>query len=482
MLVAVVGGGISGLAAAYALTGSGRDIEVVVLEGSPRIGGKLLVGEVAGLAVDLGAEAMLNRRPEAVALARATGLGDDLTKPEPIGSSIWTRGGLLPLPRTVMGVPADLPGLAGSGVLSRAGVLRVRAEAFLPGAALSESRADEVSVGDFLARRLGSELVDRIVEPLLGGVYAGHARRLSLAAAAPQVLQLAAAGGSLVRAAQRSTHGAGTAGAAGTPVFAGLRGGVGRLPAAVASRSGARVKTSATVRLLSRPSATRWRLVVGSTHDVELLEVDAVVLATPAAPASRLLDTVAPAAARELRRIEYAGMAVITLAYPSGAPGLPLTSSGFLVPPVDGRDLKASTFSSAKWAWLREAGEGATGKDGGGVTVVRASVGRHGQEHLLQREDTELVELAAGDLAEAAGLGGRLVDAQVTRWGGALPQYAVGHRARVQRIRASVAEVEGLEVCGAAYDGVGVAACVADGTAAAGRLLEQLARRETMDP
>ncbi|MBA2549891.1 MAG: protoporphyrinogen oxidase [Nocardioidaceae bacterium] len=472
--VAVVGGGITGLAAAHALTTSASDVEVVVLEGSPRIGGKLLVGEVAGLPVDLGAEVMLNRRPEAVALARVAGLGDDLTHPEPIGSSIWTRGALLAMPRTVMGVPADLPGLAGSGVLSRTGVLRVRAEPFLPGSALSEAQADDLSVGDFLARRLGSELVDRIVEPLLGGVYAGHARRLSLAAAAPQVQQLAVAGRSLVRAAQRVSAQPVTTS---SPVFAGLRGGVGRLPAAVASASGAQVETSATVRLLTRASATRWRLVVGSTHDARLLEVDAVVLATPAAPASRLLDIVAPAAARELRRIEYAGMAVITLAYPAGALGPPLTSSGFLVPPVEGRDVKASTFSSAKWAWLREAGERE-----GGITVVRASVGRHGQEHLVQREDTELVELAAGDLAEAAGLRGPLIDAQVTRWGGALPQYSVGHRSRVQRIRAAVTEVEGLEVCGAAYDGVGIAACVADGTAAAHRLLEQLGRRGTMKP
>ncbi|MDQ3627274.1 MAG: protoporphyrinogen oxidase [Actinomycetota bacterium] len=472
MRIAVIGGGITGLAAAHALTTSGRGVEVVVLEGSARIGGKLLVGELAGLPVDLGAEAMLNGRPEAVALARASGLGDDLTHPEPIGSAIWTRGALRPLPRTVMGVPADLPGLAGSGVLTRAGVLRVRAEPFLPGMVRSEQAADDVSVGDFVARRLGSELVDRILEPLLGGVYAGHARRLSLAAAAPQVMQLAVAGRSLVRAAQRSSTGPGTAQAARTPVFAGLRGGVGRLPAAVASASGARVETSATVRRLTRTSATRWRLIVGSTHDVELIDVDAVVLATPAPPASRLLDTVAPAAARELRRIEYAGTAVITLAYPAGAPGLPLTGTGFLVPPVDGRGVKASTFSSAKWAWLRKAGERE-----GGVAVVRASVGRHGQEHLLQREDAELVELAAGDLAEAAGLRGHLVDAQVTRWGGALPQYAVGHRARVRRIRAAVAEVDGLEVCGAAYDGVGVAACVADATAAAGRLLEQLGRR-----
>jgi len=469
--VAVVGGGISGLAAAYALTASGRDVEVVVLEGSSRLGGKLLVGEVAGLPVDLGAEAILNRRPEAVALARAAGLGDDLLHPEPIGSAIWTRGALRPLPRTVMGVPADLPGLAGSGVLSRAGLLRVRAEPFLPGSALSQSQADAVSVGDFLARRLGSELVDRVLEPLLGGVYAGHARRLSLAAAAPQVTRLATAGRSLVRAAQRSRSGSVNA-ATSTPVFAGLRHGVGRLPGAVASASGATIRTSATVRRLSRSSSTRWRLVVGSTRSSEMMDVDAVVLATPAAPASRLLDTVAPAAARELRRIEYAGMAVVTLTYPAGASGLPLTSSGFLVPPVDGRDVKASTFSSAKWAWLREAGDRA-----GGVTVVRASVGRHGQEHLLQRDDTELVELAAGDLAEAAGLRGRLVDARVTRWGGSLPQYAVGHRARVRRIRAAVAEVDGLEVCGAAYDGVGIAACVADGTSAADRVLAQLGRR-----
>jgi oxygen-dependent protoporphyrinogen oxidase len=214
-----------------------------------------------------------------------------------------------------------------------------------------------------------------------------------------------------------------------------------------------------------------WDLVVGSTTDRDRVHADAVVLATPAPAAARLLAEVSPHAATQLRRIEYAGMAVVTLAYPSAVVGDRLTGSGFLVPPVDGRAVKAATFSANKWQWLGDLCE----RDS--VTMLRASIGRHGAEPVLQRDDGELVEMAAGDLEEAVGLRGPLVDAQVTRWGGALPQYAVGHVGRVERIRTAVDAVDRLEVCGAAYDGIGIAACVADGQGAATRIVADLRRR-----
>jgi oxygen-dependent protoporphyrinogen oxidase len=469
--VVVVGGGITGLAAAHALGEAlPADVEVLVLEGSPAVGGKLRLGEVAGLVVDLGAEAMLNRRPEAVDLARRVGLGDDLVHPEPVGSAIWTRDAVRPMPRTVMGVPGDLDGLARSGILSRAGLARARMEPWLPGAVLDPEETDDVSVGVLVTRRFGAEVADRLVEPLLGGVYAGHARELSLAAAAPQVARLAEQDRSLTWAAQASlARSGGTAQAAQEPVFAGLRGGVGRLPQAVADTARATVRTGVTVRELHR-HAGGWRLVAGSTHDAEEILADAVVLATPAAPTARLLESVAPEAAAPLRRIEYASMAVVSLAYPVSAATRRLTGSGLLVPPVDDRMIKAATFSTNKWGWLAQQAADAS------VVVLRASIGRHRQEHLLQRDDSELVWAAAGDLEEATGLRGQLADAHVMRWGGGLPQYTVGHVGRVRRIRSAVDAVEGLAVCGAAYDGVGIAACVADGRRAATRIVERWGR------
>jgi oxygen-dependent protoporphyrinogen oxidase len=238
------------------------------------------------------------------------------------------------------------------------------------------------------------------------------------------------------------------------PVFAGVVGGVGRLPAAVAETSGVQVRTSAMVRDLARRSGGGWNLVVGSAHDPEVAQADAVVVAAPARPASRLLSDVAPAAALELARIEYASVAIVTMAFT--ARDFPeVTGSGFLVPPVDKHRIKAATFSFAKWDWVRRAG---ADRD---LLVMRCSLGRHRDEHQLQAEDAELVELALEDLSAAIGLSVRPVDTHVQRWGGGLPQYAVGHLERVARIRADVARVPGLAVCGAAYDGLGIPAFIA---------------------
>ena len=204
-----------------------------------------------------------------------------------------------------------------------------------------------------------------------------------------------------------------------------------------------------------------FAVVAGPTTAPERIEADAVVLATPAAPTARLLADVVPAAAAELAEIEYASVVVVTLAFRTDdVRGLD-DSSGFLVPPVDGRAIKASTFSFAKWGWVREAGAGH------GLVHLRTSLGRHGEEATLQRTDEELVAASLADLAEAAGIGAAPVATHVQRWGGGLPQYAVGHLDRVARIRAAVAGVPGLALCGAAYDGVGIPAVIASARAAA---------------
>ncbi len=429
----VVGGGLAGLVAASDLVEAGR--RVTVLEASPRVGGKLLLGEVAGVEVDLGAESMLARRPEGVEVARRLGL--DVTHPATASASVWTRGALRPLPRSVMGVPGDLDEVAASGVLSGAGLARLRDEQ--PGAHVPDG--EDVPVGELVAERLGDEVVDRLVEPLLGGVYAGHARNLSARATVPQLV--AWSGGSLVAAASTAL-----AEASGSPVFAGIVGGIGRLPLALASLLD--VRTGATVRELRRTPGG-FELRVGPTTAAEVVGAAEGGGAPPAAPAARLLAEVAPTAAAELAAVEYASVAIVTLAFrESDLPAL--IGSGFLVPPVDGRTIKASTFSFNKWDWVRAAG--------GDLRLLRTSVGRHREESVLQVPDEELVEVSLRDLGDAIGLTARPVDAHVQRWGGGLPQYAVGHLDRVARIRAAVARVPGLAVCGAAYDGVGIPAVI----------------------
>jgi protoporphyrinogen/coproporphyrinogen III oxidase len=477
-VVAIVGAGISGLAAAFFLRD--RGVAVTVLEGSPRLGGKLAVSEVGGVAVDEGAEALLARRPEGTDLIGAVGLAEGLEQPGTASAGIWTRGRLHPLPkRQFMGVPADVDELQRSGILSGAGLARARDDLRLP----ATPREGDVPVAGYVGARFGRELVDRLVDPLLGGVYAGRSDQLSfeatlggLAEASRQHRSLAEAAASLLPAPGEP----GRPPAPARPVFTTLAGGLGTLPPAVAARSGATVRTGAMVRELARTmgadtgnaDAERWRLTVGPTREPEWLDADAVVLALPARPAGRLLAAVpgAAAAASALGEIDYASMAVVTLAYPAGAFPQRPQGSGYLVPAVDGQAVKAVTFSTVKWPHLRSADAG--------LEIVRCSVGRIGEEALLQRDDTELARIAAADLSAATGVRGEPADVRVSRWGGALPQYAVGHTGRVERIRASVAAQPGLAVCGAAYDGVGIPACIASARLAADQVLAYLGSRD----
>ncbi|GAA0410240.1 protoporphyrinogen oxidase [Streptomyces luteireticuli] len=451
--VAVIGGGISGLTAALRLLEGGA--RVTVLEATDRLGGKLLAGEVAGVPVDLGAESMLARRPEAVDLARAVGLGERLQPPATATAGVWTRGGLRPLPKgQMMGVPGDLDALAASGVLSPEGLAAVARDADLPPTEIG----DDVAVGAYVAERLGHEVVDRLVEPLLGGVYAGDSYRTSMRAAVPKLFEAARAHRSLTEAVRALSA---AAPAQGGPVFAGLAGGVGTLPGAVARAvraAGGEIRTGAPVAGLER-TADGWRLDLDGAYAT----ADAVVLATPAHDAARLLAPVARAAAGELAEIDYASMALVTLAFRrADVAGLP-AGSGFLVPPRDGRRIKASTFASNKWGWIAEADPE--------VFVLRTSLGRYGDETDLLRGDEELVRLSLTDLRDAVGLSATPLESRVTRWDRGLPQYPVGHLDRVARVRAAVAALPGLRVCGAAYDGVGIPSCVSGARRAAEELL-----------
>ncbi|AGP54444.1 protoporphyrinogen oxidase [Streptomyces rapamycinicus] len=484
--VVVIGGGIAGLAAAHRLLDGGA--RVTVLEASGRLGGKLCSGEIEGVPVDLGAESMLARRPEAVELARAVGLGDRLQPPATATASLWTRGGLRPMPKGhVMGVPGDLEPLAASGVISEEGLARIARDRELPPTPVGE----DVALGGYLAERLGREVVDRLVEPLLGGVYAGDVYRTSMRASVPTLFEVAQSGRPLTEGvrelAERSAR------RQDGPVFMGIDGGIGRLPLAVADAvraAGGEIRTGAPVRELRR-TADGWTVVVDGaggaggtggtggakgtdgTNGVDgadgppVVAADAVVLAVPAPAAARLLAAGAPAASAELATVDYASMALITMAFRRTDMVSLAEGSGFLVPPVDGRTIKAATFSSRKWGWLRDAGPD--------LFVLRTSIGRFDDEADLKRDDADLVRMSLGDLGEAVGLAAKPVASRVDRWDGGLPQYPVGHLDRVARIRAEVAKVPGLAVCGALYDGVGIPACVGSARKAADELLGALA-------
>ncbi|MDI5981354.1 protoporphyrinogen oxidase [Amycolatopsis magusensis] len=463
--IAVVGGGVSGLVSAYRLRRLlGADAELTVFESTGATGGKLRTGTLAGRPFDLGAEAFLARRPEAIALVRELGLDDELV--HPTGARATVRAGAqarqLP-PGTVMGVPASADAVA--GVLSPDGLAQVAAEASLPPVDLPSK---DVPLGGLLRSRFGDELVDRLVDPLLGGVYAGGADGLGLRATMPGLA------GALDRGATSLTEAAASlvpASPSSAPVFGTLRGGLGALVERLAAASGAEIRTGTTVRELHRRDGG-WRLVVGAAaaaHAPEesTVDFDAVLLAVPAPAARRLLAEVAPAASAAFAQVELASMAVIGLALPPGTE-LP-DASGVLVGASEQRDdgrpfaVKAFTFSARKWA--HHTGEGAP-------VLLRGSVGRFGEPGALHADDGELVRLVLDDLAELTGVRAEPVDTVVTRWGGGLPQYGPGHTGLVEAIGRAVAEVPGLDVAGATLHGVGIPACVATADAAATRLAE----------
>lgn len=439
--VAVVGGGIAGLTAAWLVAGEHPECDVTVYESSGRVGGKLRVADLAGHRVDVGAEAMLVRRPEGVALAGHLGL--DLVHPLTAAATIHAGGAAHRIPgSTVMGVPTSATAVA--HLLTPATVRRIAAE---PDQAPMPPRSSDIAVGAIVAERLGVEVVDRLVEPLLAGVYAGRPTQISLHAAIPALFRAVAGGGSLVAAARRTLPAVPATG----PVFGSFAGGLGRLPEELLRAGRFDVETSMVVRTLRR-TTTGFHLVGGPAPSPRRFDADVVILAVPPPAAARLLTDVAPQAAAELADIELASMAVISAAYlgvelPAG--------SGTLVAPSAGLTVKGVTITSQKW-----------GGTPTGLTLLRASIGRAGETRDLQRTDGELAQLVRTDLRTLFGLTADPIDTLVTRWGGGLPQYGVGHTERVVRIRTDVARVPGLAVCGAAYDGVGVPACIGSAHAA----------------
>ena len=461
--VVVVGGGISGLATAWRLSQTLPRRDVVVLEQRPRTGG-LLRRELLppgltvpqAMSVDTGAESLLARRPEALDLIAEIGLGPDLVHPRTSRAGVLSRGVVHPMPAgTLMGVPSSPGALA--GVLTANEVRRVAAEPTDP----RPVRADDVSVGAWVGERLGRAVVDRLVEPLLGGVYAGHADRLSLRSCIPALWPAAKEGTSLLQAAAAAVAaqpGHGTAAGAATPVFAGLRGGVARLAEALRERlvgEGVQVRTGACAQGLRRTEAG-WDVLLGPRLDDgravrEVLPAAAVVLAVPAPATSRLLADVAPPAARLLRGVTTASVAVVTVAVDAG-PLADIDLSGLLVPPVEGRLIKAVTLSSTKWDWVARRAPG--------LALVRMSVGRAGEEASLHRSDDDLAQAALDDLCQILDRDLVRRSTLVTRWGGSLPQYDVGHHAVAAEVLAEVGAIGGLACAGSTYLGVGVPACL----------------------
>jgi oxygen-dependent protoporphyrinogen oxidase len=454
----VVGGGFAGLVAARDAARAGASVTVVD-PGPP--GGKVRASAFDGAVLDEAADNFLARVPEGLDLCRDLGIDGDLVSPAVRRARVWSRGELRLLPEAqLLGVPTDLDELAASQILSPEGARRVRQDLTTP----LTAPAGDVTIGEVMRARLGDEALERLVDPLVGGINAGDTDQLSLAATVPQLDAAFRSGRpSLIQAcqAQRAAVTDPTA-----PVFYAPKAGRGALvDALVADLAGRGV---AFVRVavvdLERDRGT-WRL---TSSDGSVRAADGVVLALPAGAAADLVRPHAGRAATLLASIPYASVAMISLAVPRGGIDRELDASGFLIPRVEGRVATACSWTTTKWPHLA----------GDGTVWLRASAGRDGDERARALSDDALVEAVLADLRDTMALHGQPTDVRVTRWDRSLPQYRPGHLERIDTVDSELATAApGLVVAGAALRGLGVPACIRQGSEAACRVLAALDAR-----
>jgi oxygen-dependent protoporphyrinogen oxidase len=481
--VAVIGGGVSGLGTAYHLTDTARRSTVpadpgplvTVFEAEPRLGGKVATEVVAGLPVDTGPDAVMVRAPAASRLLEELGLDPLRREPAGTGAFVWARGRLRPLPMgSMFGVPDRLLPLLRSGLVGPIGFVRAGADLVLPRRECPEA---DPTIEQLLRPRFGRQVYEHLIEPMLGGVHAGRASRLSARSAVPEVSALIAGHRSLYLALRaRGSHSSGSrssgsrssgprptgprsSGAALVSLDGGLDRLIDALRVAIMHAPGARVLTGTAVTSVRRIGRCYTVLADGTAP----LEVDDVVIATPAWEAARLLGPLAPAAATQAAAIPYAGVATVTLAYPPSAIGRPLDGTGFLVPPSEHRLLVGCSWLTAKWPQLRS----------DRVAVLRCMVGRDGEEAWAELDDARLTAAVRAELAASMGVSGEPLEVHVRRMPRAMPQYTVGHGDRLAAIEAALAGLPGVWLTGAGYRGVGIAGCLGQAETAAAAVLSR---------
>jgi protoporphyrinogen/coproporphyrinogen III oxidase len=461
--VVVVGGGITGLACALELGDAG--IEVTVLDAADRLGGSIRTSEFGGLAIDEAADAFLARVPEGVALAQRVGLGDSLVSPANAGAYVWSRGALRRLPSGLaLGVPGEIWPVVRSGILSVGGMARAALEPVLPRSAVPPD-----ALGPLVESRFGREVLDRLVDPLIGGINAGEADRLSAEAVSPQVAAVAARSRSLLvglRADRRAHPPDPTA-----PVFFAPSGGMGVLVERVVAAL--REEDRKTTVELSTPvesieleaDGTIQVTTAMSAPNRHRIVADAAVLACPAWASGALLAEIAPGVAATLREIDHASVALVTLAFDDAAIGRVLDGTGLLVPKPEQRTVTAVSWGSTKWAhWKRP-----------GQVIIRASAGRDGDERALHLDDEALVAAVVADLRRLMAVRAGPTQVRVSRWPRSFPQYRPGHLGRIDAAeRELAARAPHLALAGAGYRGLGIPACIRQGQAAARMIATRL--------
>lgn len=478
--MAIVGGGIAGLAAAFALQEQARQaglsLGCTLIESSPAWGGKIVTHRVGDCVIEAGPDSFLSQKPWALELCAKLGISDRLINTNEFQKKtfVYSRGRLRELPEgLVVILPKKLGPFLRSGLLSWAGMVRMGLDLVLP----AKRDGGDESMAAFFTRRLGREAFERFIEPLMAGIYAGDAGQLSLRATFPRFLELEREHGSLIRGMLASRRQRGARGRAGAPVkaagpprtmFVTLRDGLGDLVHVLVDRlgqGGATLLSGQRVAALraspAQPGRWTYELALDSGACVA---TDAVVLTTPAYVSADLVRELSPGAAEGLRSIPYASTVTLSLIYDAAEAGPAVSGFGFVVPRSEGCDLLAATYTSLKWPHRTPPA----------LTAIRCYLGGIGREAILERSDAELVARVREELRTITGLSAEPLHTEVNRWERAMPQYTLGHLDRLASIQRSLAAYRGLYLAGAAYRGIGIPDCIRDGAEAAAAVIRDL--------
>jgi len=498
--IAIVGGGIAGLVAAYEIVKDGS-AEAVLYEASGRVGGKLLTTPFAGRMVDAGVDAFITRVPHATELCEELGLGDELVAPSTSGAFIWSDGTLKPLTKSqVLGVPLDIEELRASGFVSEAGIAAAeedlnRAEFAVgdskPTMGAADTTAAPNTVGALVRQRLGDEITEKLVFPLIGSINAGNCDLLDLQTTAPLLAEAAASNPSLIaglrnlRQQAQSKASADEASKGTASIFLAPKSGMGKIVQQLESRLGERIH-------LSCPAASVETLDIRFSDGRASENFDAVVLATPSWAAAELLPKSHSETAAMISDIDYASVVLVTLAFNlDHQTDIELSGSGFLVPASEDLTITACSWASSKWEHLRGDQQGdqrgdqtgsknanrdtasqstATGKKSSQTesqsNILRVSLGRHGDDAIASANDEHIIATVLADLEQTMGITARPQETRISRWHRSFPQYAPGHSERVTQAEAQLTSAS-IFLAGASYHGIGVPACIASGRNAA---------------
>lgn len=467
--IAVIGGGISGLAAAYRLTEISREknpgLDILLLEAGERLGGSIRTERVGDFVVEAGPDSFITEKPWALRLCERLGISSRLVSTNTAHQNVYVvyQGSLQPLPEGfLLLAPTRIWPLIRTPLFSWRGKFRMVCELFLPRGQLD---CDE-SLGSFVRRRFGREVLERVAQPLIGGIYAADPERLSLTATMPRFLEMERAKRSIIWAMwlgqrlgarnHRAVSGARWS------LFVTLAGGIQDLVDEIVSRL-----AQGTVQLGNKVTGLEWngrgKNWNVTTHEGKTIVADGVVLALPAYRSAQILSALAPELARELATIAYASTATVNLAYRLDEVPFKLDGFGLIAPAAESRKIIACTFSSIKYP----------GRAPAGHVLLRAFVGGALQPQLFKQDDRTMENSVRQELADLLGVRTEPLFCRIYRHPLSMPQYHVGHRERLRRIEAQLSSFRALALAGSAYHGVGIADCIHSGEEAAERLLQQ---------